>query len=89
MASFLSIDIDWRKNYLKLPELKIGPHIAKLPIIQGGMAIRISTARLAAAVAESGGTVQVEKPDRSGYEAREGGFSLCGRNASWTNPQIR
>ncbi|MDL2280677.1 nitronate monooxygenase [Selenomonadales bacterium OttesenSCG-928-I06] len=40
---------------MKLPELKIGPHVAKLPIIQGGMAIRISTARLAAAVAETGG----------------------------------
>ncbi len=40
---------------MKLPELKIGPHVAKVPIIQGGMAIRISTARLAAAVAEEGG----------------------------------
>ena len=40
---------------MKLPELKIGRHVAKIPIIQGGMAIRISTARLAAAVAECGG----------------------------------
>ncbi|MEG6584082.1 NAD(P)H-dependent flavin oxidoreductase [Dendrosporobacter sp. 1207_IL3150] len=40
---------------MKLPELKIGQHVAKVPIIQGGMAIRISTARLAAAVAEAGG----------------------------------
>jgi len=40
---------------LKLPELKIGHLVAKVPIIQGGMAIRISTARLAAAVAEQGG----------------------------------
>lgn len=40
---------------MKLPELKIGTKIAKIPIIQGGMAIRLSTARLAAAVAESGG----------------------------------
>jgi NAD(P)H-dependent flavin oxidoreductase YrpB (nitropropane dioxygenase family) len=40
---------------LKLPELKIGHLVAKIPIIQGGMAIRISTARLAAAVAEAGG----------------------------------
>jgi len=40
---------------LKLPELKIGHLVAKVPIIQGGMAIRISTARLAAAVAEAGG----------------------------------
>jgi NAD(P)H-dependent flavin oxidoreductase YrpB (nitropropane dioxygenase family) len=41
--------------FLKLPELKIGHLVAKVPIIQGGMAIRISTARLAAAVAEQGG----------------------------------
>ena len=40
---------------MKLPELKIGEKIAKLPIVQGGMAIRLSTARLAAAVANEGG----------------------------------
>lgn len=40
---------------MKLPELKIGQLVAKIPIIQGGMAIRLSTARLAAAVAEAGG----------------------------------
>ncbi|WP_425060809.1 NADH:quinone reductase [Sporomusa carbonis] len=40
---------------MKLPELRIGQHVAKIPIIQGGMAVRISTARLAAAVAEAGG----------------------------------
>ncbi len=40
---------------MKLPELKIGEKIAKIPIIQGGMAIRLSTARLAAAVANEGG----------------------------------
>jgi NAD(P)H-dependent flavin oxidoreductase YrpB (nitropropane dioxygenase family) len=47
--------IDWRSCYLKLPELKIGHLVAPVPIIQGGMAIRISTARLASAVAEAGG----------------------------------
>ena len=41
---------------VKLPELRIGDKIvAKLPIVQGGMAIRLSTARLAAAVANEGG----------------------------------
>lgn len=40
---------------MKLPALKIGNFTAKLPIIQGGMAIRLSTARLAAAVANEGG----------------------------------
>ena len=40
---------------MKLPELKIGNLVARVPIIQGGMAIRISTAKLAAAVGEEGG----------------------------------
>jgi nitronate monooxygenase len=40
---------------LKLPELRIGNLVARVPIMQGGMAIRISTARLAAAVGEAGG----------------------------------
>ena len=40
---------------MKLPELKIGKKTAKIPIVQGGMAIRLSTARLAAAVANEGG----------------------------------
>lgn len=47
--------IEWRSYNLKLPELKIGNLVARVPIIQGGMAIRISTARLAAAVGEEGG----------------------------------
>lgn len=46
---------DWRSYYLKLPELRIGNLVAKVPVMQGGMAIRLSTARLAAAVAEEGG----------------------------------
>lgn len=40
---------------MKLPELKIGPFIAKIPIIQGGMSIRVSTSALAIPVAECGG----------------------------------
>ncbi|HHW07991.1 MAG TPA: nitronate monooxygenase [Clostridia bacterium] len=40
---------------MPLPKLRIGHLEAKLPIIQGGMAVRISTAPLAAAVANEGG----------------------------------
>ena len=40
---------------MKLPELTIGKRTAKVPIVQGGMAIRLSTAKLAAAVANEGG----------------------------------
>jgi NAD(P)H-dependent flavin oxidoreductase YrpB (nitropropane dioxygenase family) len=38
-----------------MPELTIGSVTARLPIIQGGMAVRISLSPLAAAVAEAGG----------------------------------
>ncbi len=40
---------------IKFPALKIGPFQPRYPIIQGGMALRVSTAPLAAAVANAGG----------------------------------
>jgi len=40
---------------MKLPELKIGSFVARVPIIQGGMSIRVSTSALAIPVAECGG----------------------------------
>ncbi|SJZ54890.1 NAD(P)H-dependent flavin oxidoreductase [Selenihalanaerobacter shriftii] len=40
---------------MNLPRLKIGDIVAKLPIIQGGMAVKVSTAPLVAAVADEGG----------------------------------
>jgi NAD(P)H-dependent flavin oxidoreductase YrpB (nitropropane dioxygenase family) len=40
---------------MKLPELKIGQFTAPVPIIQGGMSIRVSTSALAIPVAECGG----------------------------------
>ncbi|MBP2674020.1 MAG: 2-nitropropane dioxygenase, partial [Deltaproteobacteria bacterium] len=40
---------------MKLPELKIGRFTARIPIVQGGMSVRVSTSSLAAAVAECGG----------------------------------
>jgi NAD(P)H-dependent flavin oxidoreductase YrpB (nitropropane dioxygenase family) len=40
---------------MKLPELKIGPYVARFPLIQGGMSIRVSTSTLAIPVAECGG----------------------------------
>ncbi|NQU16637.1 MAG: nitronate monooxygenase [Candidatus Saganbacteria bacterium] len=39
---------------MNLPKLKIGRLVADLPIVQGGMAIRISTGALAGAVAKTG-----------------------------------
>ena len=40
---------------IRMPALKIGQHTARLPIIQGGMAVGISLSRLASAVANAGG----------------------------------
>ncbi|MDP2182599.1 MAG: nitronate monooxygenase [Actinomycetota bacterium] len=40
---------------MEMPHLTIGNQTARLPIIQGGMAVRISMAPLASAVAEAGG----------------------------------
>ncbi len=38
-----------------LPKLKIAHMLPRLPVIQGGMAVKVSTGRLAAAVANAGG----------------------------------
>jgi len=40
---------------MKLPSLKIGSLTARIPLIQGGMSIRVSTSALAAPVANCGG----------------------------------
>ena len=40
---------------MKIPDLRIANLVAKIPVIQGGMAVKISMAPLAAAVAEEGG----------------------------------
>ena len=40
---------------MKLPPLTIGPYTAPVPLIQGGMSIRVSTSALAVPVARCGG----------------------------------
>ncbi|MDZ7640619.1 MAG: nitronate monooxygenase [Desulfurivibrio sp.] len=40
---------------MKLPPLKIGPFTAPIPLIQGGMSVRVSTSELAIPVAQCGG----------------------------------
>ncbi|XGV96640.1 MAG: NAD(P)H-dependent flavin oxidoreductase [Leptolyngbya sp. BL-A-14] len=40
---------------LTLPSLRLGMHIARYPIVQGAMAVRVSGAKLAGAVAQAGG----------------------------------
>jgi nitronate monooxygenase len=54
-----------------LPELRIGRLKSVLPIIQGGMAVRISTASLAAAVANEGGIGIIAASGMSSQELKE------------------
>jgi len=60
---------------VKLPMLRIGDRIPRFPFVQGGMAVRISTAVLAAAVAEAGGVGTIAgtgmSPDELRSEIRE------------------
>lgn len=55
---------------MNLPELKIGKLVAKVPIVQGGMAIRLTTSRLAAAVAMEGGIGLIAASGMSEEELR-------------------
>lgn len=59
---------------MTLPSLTIGSRTARLPIIQGGMAVRISMAPLASAVANAGGIGVVAgsglEPEELGPEIR-------------------
>jgi len=43
------------QSFNALPVLKIGPHSLRVPLIQGGMGVRISASGLAGAVAAAGG----------------------------------
>ncbi|WP_291330315.1 nitronate monooxygenase family protein [Desulfovibrio sp. UCD-KL4C] len=64
---------------MKLPQLKIGELVARVPIIQGGMGVGISLSGLASAVAEEGGIGVIaaamigltsSKPNKSTPEAQ-------------------
>jgi NAD(P)H-dependent flavin oxidoreductase YrpB (nitropropane dioxygenase family) len=41
--------------HIKMPQLKVGELVAKMPIIQGGMSVGVSLSKLASAVANQGG----------------------------------
>jgi nitronate monooxygenase len=69
---------------LKLPELKIGDLVAKIPIVQGGMAVKISTGLLAGTVAAAGAVgvigasgmdlAELRKEIRKAQEIAKGGL---------------
>lgn len=56
---------------MEFPTLRIGQLIPRYPIIQGGMAVRVSTAPLAAAVANAGGIGIIGATGMSAEELRE------------------
>ncbi len=56
---------------MRLPELNIGQLKVPIPIIQGAMAVRVSTARLAAAVANEGGIGVIAGTGMSLQELRD------------------
>ncbi|MBT9156194.1 MAG: Nitronate monooxygenase [Firmicutes bacterium] len=62
---------------MKVPELKIGNKVARVPIVQGGMGVGISLSRLAGAVGKAGGVGVI-----SGVEI---GFNW----PTYTNDKIR
>jgi len=85
-GTFLQIDI-LEELRLKLPVLEIGALKPKYPIIQGGMAVRISTAPLAAAVANAGGIgiiaasgMDIDELKREIRWARENSDGIIGIN---------
>ncbi|MFW6006674.1 MAG: NAD(P)H-dependent flavin oxidoreductase [Bacillota bacterium] len=72
---------------MKLPELKIGKLTPEYPVIQGGMAIKVSMAELAGAVAEEGGigviggtVLTVEELRKEIRKAREKTDGIIGVN---------
>lgn len=72
---------------MKIPTLKIGRLLADKPIVQGGMAVSVSTAELAASVAEEGGIgviggtgLSMEALRRQVREARAATKGLLGLN---------
>lgn len=56
---------------MQLPQLKIGKLMPRFPVIQGGMALRVSTAPLVAAVANAGGIGVLGATGMSVDELRE------------------
>ena len=62
-------EIEELLKWHKPPPLKIGQHTARLPIIQGGMAVGISLSGLASAVANAGGIGVIAAPGVGLFEA--------------------
>jgi len=66
---------------VKIPELHIGNLTAKIPIVQGGMGVRVSLASLAAAVAEEGGIGTISSIGLGDWEASKYAYERISREA--------
>ena len=66
---------------MKIPPLQIGNITVPLPIIQGGMGVRISLAGLAAAVANEGGIGTIASVGLGDVEASKADFEKASREA--------
>jgi nitronate monooxygenase len=66
---------------MKIPELDIGDIHVPFPLIQGGMGVRVSLARLAAAVANEGGIGTIAAVGLGDFEASKTDFEAVSRNA--------
>jgi nitronate monooxygenase len=66
---------------MNIPELRIGGLTAKIPIVQGGMGVRVSLAGLAAAVAEEGGIGTISSIGLGDFEASKTEYERISREA--------
>jgi len=66
---------------MNIPKLRIGNLTAELPIVQGGMGVRVSLASLAAAVAEEGGVGTISSIGLGDFEAARDEYERISREA--------
>jgi len=64
-----------------IPQLTIGKTVTKIPIIQGGMGVRVSLAKLASAVANEGGVGTISSIGLGDLEASKNDFERMSREA--------
>lgn len=66
---------------MEIPKLKIGTITAKIPIIQGGMGVRVSLSSLAAAVANAGGIGTIASVGLGDIKAKWEDFERASRES--------
>ena len=66
---------------MNIPKLQVGNLTASIPIVQGGMGVRISLASLAAAVAEEGGIGTISSIGLGDFETAKQDYERISREA--------